>query len=305
MLYELGLKALANHQVLPPSILRLALGRALFGTELSLCLHRIRFEGGPDSAVWETMIDAAELDELLEILLAARPNAGKWLTICFDDGYADAGRYIESRAPRFPTVTWLLFVCPEKLVKRAGFRWDLPKGAPGSDVFGPPLDVRAENDRTDLRALGDRADCRLMTVEECRRVVLQPNVFLGNHTNCHFRQALLTLEDSRYDVEKSRREFEDLFGPTEHFAFPFGTPGLEFGDSHVGLARDCGYTRVWSTEPRPFYSEEGSTGALPRYPIFGTWPAAKNALLILMQALKWRWRGRKGDPTVKSSELEV
>jgi hypothetical protein len=31
---------------------------------------------------------------------------------------------------------------------------------------------------------------------------------------------------------------------------------------------------------------------LPRYPIFGTWPATKTALAILLQAAKWRWRAR-------------
>jgi hypothetical protein len=304
MLYELGLKTLETHRVLPSPVLRAALGRALDGAHLALCLHRVGFEA-TDSGIWETMIGAGALDELLELLLASRPDAKGWLTVSFDDGYADAGRYIESRVSRFPTVAWVLFVCPEKLTKRAGFRWDLPAGAVDRDVFGPPSDVRGENDRKDLQELGDRPDCRLMTVDECRKLARLPNVLLGNHTNSHFKQSLLALQDSRYDFEESRRQFEALFGRTEHFAFPFGTPGKEFGDDHVNVARELGYTHVWSTEGRPFWAEERTAGALPRCSIFGKWPVAKSALLILVQAAKWRWRSRGRQPLAKGAESGV
>jgi hypothetical protein len=291
VLYELGIRALDNHRLLPRPVLRFLLGRALSGSELALCLHRVGWNAS-DTGFWETMMRAEELDELIELLLAARGGDGSWLTVCFDDGYADAGRYIESRASRFPGVAWLLFVCPEKLTKRAGFRWDLPPGAPQSDVSSPPLDVRTENERNDLRELGDKPDCAIMTVDECRQIAKLPNVFLGNHTNCHFRQTLLTLEDSRYDITKSRRDFEELFGRTDHFAFPFGTPGREFNESHVQVAKELGYTHVWSTEARPYWAEERTRGAIPRYMIFGSWAPAKNALHILMHAMKWRWRSR-------------
>ena len=301
MLKELGFKALERHQSVPVPVMRVLLGRVLDGTHVAVCLHRVDDGSRGASTAMDTVIHPSELDQLLGILVASRPSAAKpWLMVCFDDGYADAAEYVESRLTRFPDVRWLFFVCPEKLKKRAGFRWDLNPSTAGADMMAPPFDVRTENDRADLRELGDRADCRLMTIEECRKIALQPNVILGNHTNCHFKQTQIPLDDARYDMEVSRREFEDLFGRTDHFAFPFGTPQKEFADEHVRLARGLGYKYVWSVDRRPYFPEE--QGVLPRYPIFGTWPATKTALAILLQAAKWRWRSRGTDtpPEVKS-----
>jgi hypothetical protein len=295
MLKELGFKALERHQAMPVPVMRVLLGRVLEGTHVAMCLHRV---GGGSSGIppmWENVIDEDELDQLLAILVGSRPSATTpWLTVCFDDGYADAGRYIETRRQRFPKVNWMLFVCPAKLKKRAGFRWDLKTEITDNDVFGPPLDVRTENDRADLLKLGDRADCRLLTIDECRKIAQHPNVALGNHTNSHIKQTLLSLDDARYDMEASHREFEELFGKTDHFAFPFGTPQKEFADEHIHLAKDLGYKYIWSVDRRPYFPEE--QGVLPRYPIFGTWPATKSALSILLQAAKWRWRSRGVDP---------
>jgi peptidoglycan/xylan/chitin deacetylase (PgdA/CDA1 family) len=294
MLKELGFKALERHQAVPVPVIRVLLGRVLEGTHVAMCLHRV---GGGSSGIlpmWENVIDEDELDQLIGILVASRPAAGApWLTVCFDDGYADAGRYIETRREKFAKVTWIVFVCPAKLKRRAGFRWDLGKGTYEA-VFGPPLDVRTENDRPELLALGDRSDCRLLTIDECREMARLPNVVLGNHTNSHLKQTELSLEDARYDMETSHREFEELFGKTDHFAFPFGTPQKEFGDEHVRLAKELGYRYIWSIDRRPYFPEE--QGVLPRYPIFGTWPATKSALLILLQAAKWRWRSRGDSP---------
>jgi len=303
MLKELGFKALERHQAVPVPVMRVLLGRVLEGTHVAICLHRV---GGGSSGVapmWETVIDETELDQLIGILVGSRPSmATPWLTVCFDDGYADAARYVETRRQRFASVTFIIFVCPAKLKKRAGFRWDLKKSTE-IDVFGPPLDVRTENDRADLIELGDRADCRLLTVDECRQIARHPNVQLGNHTNSHFKQTLLSLDDARYDMQASHREFEELFGKTEHFAFPFGTPQKEFGDEHVLLAKELGYKYIWSVDRRPYFPEE--QGVLPRYPIFGTWPASKSALAILLQAAKWRWRSRSVEAPSGAESLGI
>jgi hypothetical protein len=294
MLKELGFKALDRHQSVPIPVMRVLLGRVLEGTHVAVCLHRVDDGSRGTSRAMETVIHPNELDQLLGILVASRPSAAKpWLMVSFDDGYADAAEYVASRLTRFPDVKWFFFVCPEKLKKRAGFRWDLKAPSAEASLFAPPFDVRSENDRADLRELGDRADCRLMTIEECRQIALHPNVVLGNHTNCHFKQTDIPIDDSRFDMEASRREFEELFGRTDHFAFPFGTPQKEFGDEHVRLAKGLGYKHVWSVDRRPYFPEE--QGVLPRYPVFGTWPATKTALAILLQAAKWRWRSRAGE----------
>jgi hypothetical protein len=291
MLRELGFKALEKHQSVPVPVMRVLLGRVLEGTHVALCLHRVDDGSRGASKEMETVIHPNELDQLLAILSASRPTAATpWLMVCFDDGYADAAEYVKERLSRFPTVRWYFFVCPEKLKKRAGFRWDLAGPPSGAHPMEGHFDVRTENDREDLRELGDRPDCRLLTIDECRQLALHPNVVLGNHTNCHFKQTQIPLEDSRHDFETSRREFEELFGRTDHFAFPFGTPQKEFNEEHVKLAKGLGYKHVWSVDRRPYFPEE--QGVLPRYPIFGTWPATKTALAILLQAAKWRWRSR-------------
>jgi hypothetical protein len=278
-------RSLDAHRYVPRGVLRSLLARSLEGAAVALCLHRVAPRGTAPS---DMVIEDSELDSLLELLSECTVRMAGPLTVSFDDGYADAARYVESRASRFPNVEWLYFVCPEKLVRRAGFRWDLGASTPEVDVFGSPFDVAAENRRTDLSGLADREDVRLLTVEECRDL-RDTGVVLGNHTNCHFKHAVMTSEASREDIRTSSRDFERLFGKTEHFAFPFGTPGYQFLDEHVEQVREAGYSFIWSTEPRPYAPEERFHGAvLPRFPVFGRWSASKIALFVALWAFKWQ-----------------
>jgi peptidoglycan/xylan/chitin deacetylase (PgdA/CDA1 family) len=281
---------LEAYRVMPAVGLRCLLGAALGGAQVALCLHRVRMVPAPRGAnASGLVIDAGNLDALLDLLVRSGPSDGRRrLTVSFDDGYADAAEYVASRHARYPDVSWLFFVCPQKIEKRAGFRWDAAaSGNPA--ILDAPLDVRAENDRPELRGLGDVEATRLMTVEQCLRIRELPNVALGNHTNTHFKHAALRLEDSRHDIASSKSDFEKLFGPTPHFAFPFGTPATEVGPENAALARELGYTRVWSTEPRPYHEEEmGRASLLPRFPVVGTWPARKIALYMTIRAVRWR-----------------
>jgi len=235
------------------------------------------------------------LDALITLLLSACPrNEDGWLTISFDDGYRDAAEYVTSRCSRWPSVRWLVFVCPRKLAARAGFRWDLPEGAANRDPFAGAYDVSAENLRSDLRGLADAPECQLASVEECRRLAELSGVTLGNHTNCHFRQTGLSLADARQDLLESKAEFEQLFGQTCEFAFPFGTPRSEFTEEHVALAGEAGYAHIWSTEPRPHATADlGSGRALPRIAIFGDWPMKKTAAYLALRALQYQVRSRR------------
>ncbi|MDB4997365.1 MAG: hypothetical protein JWM74_4797 [Myxococcaceae bacterium] len=269
---------LEAHRFLPNVAVPRVLGAALGRANVALCLHRVL----PSTS--QLVIDPTNLDALIELVLRAEPHAhDRRLTVTFDDGYADAAAYVRSRHARYPEVKWLLFVCPEKLTKRAGFRWD----APSADG---PLDIRSENDRPALRGLADNDAFRLMTVAECLKIRELPNVELGNHTNTHFKHTELSLEDSRFEMATSRKDFEVLFGPTPHFAFPFGTPGSEVAAEHTEAAHALGYTHVWSTEPRPYEDAESRTGTalLPRFPVVGTWPARKVALYMSIRATRWR-----------------
>jgi peptidoglycan/xylan/chitin deacetylase (PgdA/CDA1 family) len=269
-------RALEAYRFLPDAAVPRVLSAALGQANVALCLHRV------NEAAAELVIAPKNLDALIDFILRAQTASAGRLTVTFDDGYADAAAYVESRHERFPEVKWLLFVCPEKLTKRSGFRWDTTDG-------DGPLDVRTENDRSALRGLGDAPAFRLMTVAECQKLRELANVELGNHTNTHFKHTDLSLEDSRFEIASSRKDFEALFGASPHFAFPFGTPGSEVAPEHARAAHDLGYSHVWSTEPRP-YKDDRDSLLLPRFPVRGTWPARKIALYMSIRATRWRLR---------------
>jgi hypothetical protein len=201
------------------------------------------------------------LDELIEVLLHARPgHAGGWLTVSFDDGYEDAVRYVATRAPRLTGVGFMLFVCPEKLQRRAGFRWDL--GAP-LDV---PFELDSENTRPELLGVGDA----LASVADLRALAVLPNVQLGNHTNLHAAALHLPGEVVREDYRRSAAGFEALFGPMHHFAFPYGTPGEHFDSTHVAMLRALGEPVLWTTQSSAWVPSAARPGAvMPRCPIVG------------------------------------
>lgn len=280
-------RALADERWLSASSLREVLGYALGDHRVALCLHRVGFADAP-GADTETNIASEKLDELLELLLSARRDPS-WLTVAFDDGYADAARYLRSRAQQFRGVEWMFFLCPEKLRKRRGFRWDLPSGAPGSGAFGEPYDPRLEAERKDLDGLGDRAESLLATVEECRALRSEHGVTLGNHTNQHLCFARLSLPHAKEELHASKLAFEALFGESPHFAFPFGSVGTEWEPRHAAAAMTEGYSYVWSTEPRPFAPDERRPGAvLPRFPVLGRLSARAMAAFIAQRSVRWR-----------------
>ncbi len=266
-----------------------------------MCLHRVANDRRPGE--WDPSLTIApgELDALLEFLLSTRPRTQSWLTVAFDDGYEDAAQYILTRVDRFPTVEWLYFVCPEKTERRVGFRWDLyeQKKKAGVPVdfdrvmFGD-LDVEAENRRSDLKGLCTLPEYRLADVEMCRQLQRLPRVTLGNHTNGHFCQTLLTSTQAGEEYQRSVSDFERLFGPQGHLAFPFGTPQESFEQRHVSALRRLGSFIHWSTEQRPYAPGERRPGAvLPRYPIDGTRTWRQSAFLIALYAVMWRMRGTR------------
>ena len=281
----------------PRPVLRQALASGLGALEVSLCLHRVGTSRRSTDFQPELTIPPAELDALIELLRDSRPRSHtRWLTVTFDDGYADAASYLESRAGRFPDVGFIFFVCPEKTERAAGFRWDLvEQGASTMADFHETLEVETENARPELTALAALPPYRLATVAECQALVARhPNVLLGNHTNAHFKQTLLTLEQAAREYDRSSETFRRLFGPEQHFAFPFGTPGHEFSQAHVDLLRARGDFLIWSTERRPSAADERKPRAvLPRFPIRGDWSARELALWILARAVLFRTRGTR------------
>ena len=116
---------------------------------------------------------------------------------------------------------------------------------------------------------------------------------LGNHSNVHHRPVLLTYAQVRAEYAASLRDFERLFGPCKHFAFPYGVPGVDFGRRDVAVLRGLGSFLIWSTEPRPFEARERSPGAvLPRFAVDGTRTWKQTALQIAVHALRTRLPGQ-------------
>ena len=221
----------------------------------------------------------------------------------FDDGYADSVAYVAASAPAHPGIQWLVFVCPEKLTRRAGFRWDhyellrRRKEATKSfrEFMAQDLDVARENLRPDLHEVGAHEEFRLATVDACLRIALLPNVSLGGHTNAHFNLCLLADDDAQKELRTSTEDFERTFARRlTHFSFPFGNPGEHFGDRHTAYMKYLRNPVMWSTQHRPYEltkeRKEVETDVLPRFAFPGTWSGEQMVLWMSLQAIRARLR---------------
>jgi len=262
------------------------LRRGLAGRRVALCFHRVADRRRPGELVPKLTIPAAEIDALIRFLLDTVPRDDRWLTVSFDDGYRDGAEYVLDRAPRFPQIEWIYFVCPEKTERQVGFRWDLAEVRGRSTLFAP-LDPAAENLRDELRAVAALPQFALAEVATCREIQRLPHAALGNHGNVHHRLPPLLV---RAEYESSLRDFARLFGPARHFAFPFGIPGEDFDEQHVELLRSLGRFEIWSTEPRPYTAAGRERGAvLPRFAVDGTRTWRETAAHIALHAVRTRW----------------
>ncbi len=278
---------------LPGEVAASLMGTWTRGLQIALCLHRVGPRPRPGDPFPSQTIPEDTLDELLGLTRIARRTMGGplRLTIPFDDGYRDAVEYVRSRARRHPEIEWLVFVCPEKLVTRAGFRWDLweadplsRKGSIGPETMRNVTHPFLENHRPDLRRLGDRSEFRLATVAECRGLLELPGVELGNHTNSHLSLCAVDERAARLELERSAAAFVELFGQCAHFAFPFGVPGHDFDEAHVdALETILPGALLWTSEQRPYRPEERERKApLPRVAAPGHWSARTIAVWLAL-----------------------
>jgi hypothetical protein len=277
--------SLILHSLIPERALRQLVKTRIADFEVNLCLHRVSQSTCTGGSPSDTVIGDTELDTLLKLLGCDTPSCGPpKVTASFDDGYADAVEYVQSHHARFPSVNWIFFVCPAKTRDRVGFRWDLKEGEGANE---PPLSIDDENCRHDLRQLGDDARCNLATIEQLRLISNLPRVRLGNHTNCHFALSSFDRSTCQRELRKSRHDFEEMFGATDLFAFPFGVRHLHFGPEHVDLVAAEGYHAIYSVEPRPArLSQGGPAEVVPRFAVMGSWPATKVALYIALVAAR-------------------
>lgn len=287
----LGSGLLKASSLLEDGALAKLLSSSVGNRRVALCFHRVAALRRAGELQPKLTMPPDEIDRLIAFVQAA---VGP-LTVSFDDGYLDSAQYILTRAWRFPKVEWLFFVCPQKTERQAGFRWDLAERSPGVEaeaIQSAPVDVAAENHRAELRALALDPAFQLAGVELCRRIQRLPNAALGNHTNVHHRPSELTAAQAVAEFAGSTLDFERLFGPTAHFAFPFGVPGADFTARDLAILRKLGSFVLWSTEPRPFEAHERRAGAvLPRFAVDGTRTWKETALQIAVHALRTRLPG--------------
>ncbi|MEZ5233751.1 MAG: alpha/beta fold hydrolase [Acidimicrobiales bacterium] len=261
---------------------RLAIG----DRRAALCLHRVAPHR--DEAT-ELALPAPVLDAL--VAAAGRIGRGRpWLSLTFDDGYLDAVRYAQQRAPQHRDIEWAVFVCPDKAARRRGFRWDV-----GLDPFaGLPATtaaLEAENDRRALVRAGADPTCELAGLALLRRVRDEGAVTVGNHTNRHLPLAALAPDVARHELATSVADFERELGECRSFAFPFGTPGLYWSQAHAEQLRAAGVQRLWSVQSATFAETDRRPGAvLPRFPVDGRDDARTIVALLAARATLERVR---------------
>ena len=268
------------------SLVRLGVGRSC----VAICLHQIRRDDAPPHPFADTASREGDVD-LLVSRLAGALAAPHQLCVTFDDGYAAAAEFVRTRAPQFPAVDWLYFVCPLKTETRVGFGWDAKAerlARAGANPRAPELP---------LVGLADHPEYRLATVEECRELARLPNVGLGNHGNAHVEWSGIALEAVREDVLGSLADFERLFGPCSDFAIPFGTPGRSFGVEHLELVRASTEAAIWTTKGGAYRpSERRPSAVLPRFGVDGSWSARFTLALIALRCLRSRGRSSGAPP---------
>lgn len=87
---------------------------------------------------------------------------------------------------------------------------------------------------------------RIATIEQLRELPREL-ITIGAHTMTHPRLSTLDIADARLEIARSRSELEALLGhPVDSFSFPYG----DFNETAIGLCREAGYRRIFTTQPQ-------------------------------------------------------
>lgn len=105
---------------------------------------------------------------------------------------------------------------------------------------------------------------RFVTLEE---LVKMPSdlVVIGSHTMTHPKLTAVSAKEAARELVESRRQLEKWLGmEVKLFSFPFG----DFSQSLIGLCREAGYSRVFTTLPTQAFAcpDEYVTGRVPVEP---------------------------------------
>lgn len=221
---------------------------------------------------------ARQMDVALQVAtpLPADSNASlepgrKYFAVTFDDGLSSVAENavpeLESR--RIPAAVFVV----------TGRFGEVPGWA--TDASG------------DGWAYTGRSGDRMLTPAQVRS--LSGRVLIGSHSMTHPRFAELDEEQTRFELEASRRELSELLGAdVDLFSFPYGTAPNEA----VSRCRDAGYQRVFTNLPHCAFADpdefvSGRVAVDPRDRPFEFHLKVSGAYRWLPSAfaLKRRWRG--------------
>jgi len=92
---------------------------------------------------------------------------------------------------------------------------------------------------------------KVMSAQQIRALPLDL-VTIGSHTSSHPFLPLLSENDARREITRSRAQIEEILGrKVLLFSFPFGA----FNDNLVDICREAGYRRVFTTLPKFAFEE--------------------------------------------------
>jgi peptidoglycan/xylan/chitin deacetylase (PgdA/CDA1 family) len=96
----------------------------------------------------------------------------------------------------------------------------------------------------------------------CR--LAESGIEIGSHTVTHPILGTLQPEDARREIVGSKSALELVLGrPVQAFAYPFGSPGLDFKPRDEALVRESGYSLAFAVEGG-FVTRASARFALPR-----------------------------------------
>ena len=105
---------------------------------------------------------------------------------------------------------------------------------------------------------------RNMDLEQIRELQKSDLITIGAHTLYHPILKNETDERTNEEITKSITELSELLGEkVEYFAYPNGTPNVDFGEREIGFLKNSGIKIAVSTEPK-FVDESAEKMAFPR-----------------------------------------
>lgn len=277
---------------LPKVIWKYLIKWVSFEKDVALCLHRVAVDNRRQSDPYPpATIEENKLIQLLDFLENIYKDSKNSFFVTFDDGYLDGVQFTKKFASKYPNGIFILFICPEKIQLQAGFRWDLYEekqlnaSVKLTKYLNENLDIESENNRSELKEIYQNPKFQLASVEDIKIAANQPNVHIGNHSNCHFNFCNLPNGIWQKEISNSFDNINRVFGKTDYFAFPFGTPKTQFLDEQADYIQEKFKVSVWSTEPG-FISRENPKLVKRRFAISGDQSLQSLKITFLLYGLK-------------------